>query len=280
MKYRTARPAPVAALRNGILVLGAFTAAEPVLGVSEIARRLDLSPSTVYRALITLEDLGLVEQDPTSSRYRLGPGVVALAAPLLANMDVRDVAQPYLAQLALASNESVNLAVWSRFEAVNVAQVPGPTTIKHLAPLGRRNPGHASAVGKVLLAHAPADDVGLVLDRGLPRLTERTIVDRAHLLEELERVRRHGYAVNDEELEPELFAVAAPVRDHRGQVVAAVSISAPSYRVPPARREDLAALVTRTADDVSRRLGHSAPAPTSRAGAEGAPGGPPTAVKV
>src|SRR5215216_3931087 len=142
------RPEPVAALRNGIRVLQAFSVAEPVLGVTEIARRVGLSPSTVYRALVTLAEEGLIERDPGSDRYRLSVGVVALAGPLLANLDIRDVARPYLEQLALACRESVNLGVWSRIEAVNIEQVPGPGVIKHLAPLGRRNPAHASATGK------------------------------------------------------------------------------------------------------------------------------------
>src|SRR5581483_10502720 len=107
-------PPSVAALAHGIMVLRAFSVAEPILGVNELARRLNLSPATVYRALVTLEDFGLVEQEPATSRYRLGSGVVALAGPLLANLDVRDIARPYLEQLALASRESVNMSIWNR----------------------------------------------------------------------------------------------------------------------------------------------------------------------
>jgi DNA-binding IclR family transcriptional regulator len=251
------RPEPVAALRNGVRVLKAFSVAEPVLGVTEIARRLGLSPSTVYRALTTLADEGLVERDPDSDRYRLSVGVVALAGPLLANLDIRDVARPYLEHLALACRESVNLGVWNRVEAINIEQVPGPGVIKHLAPLGRRNPAHASATGKVLLAHAEPRDVHEVLDRGLQRFTERTIVDPAVLREELARVRGEGYALNDEELLPELVAVAAPVFDHRGRVVAAVSISAPSFHVPVERVAFFAALVKDAAGEISRRMGYA-----------------------
>lgn len=252
-----ARPEPVAALRNGIQVLKTFSVAEPVLGVTEIARRVGLSPSTVYRALVTLTEEGLVERDTGSDRYRLSVGVVALAGPLLASLDIRDVARPYLEQLAVASRESVNLGVWSRVEAVNIEQVPGPGVIKHLAPLGRRNPAHASATGKVLLAYAPPQDLQEVLDRGLQRLTERTIVEPAALHAELAKVRREGYALNNEELMPELVALAAPVFDHRGQVVAAVSISAPSFHVPAERVAFFAALVKDTANDISRRMGYT-----------------------
>jgi DNA-binding IclR family transcriptional regulator len=251
------RPEPVAALRNGIRVLQAFSVAEPTLGVTEIARRIGLSPSTVYRALVTLAEEGLVERDPGSDRYRLSVGVVALAGPLLANLDIRDVARPYLEQLALACRESVNLGVWSRIEAVNIEQVPGPGVIKHLAPLGRRNPAHAAATGKVLLAYAPPQDLQEVLDRGLQQFTERTIADAGVLREELARVRREGYALNNEELVPELVAVAAPVFDHRGRVVAAVSISVPSFHAPAERIGFFAALVKDTASEISRRMGYT-----------------------
>lgn len=225
------RPTPVAALRHGILVLRCFTADEPILGTTEIARRLGSSPSTVYRALVTLEDLGLIERDADTGRYRLAAGVVSLAGALLANLDLREVARPHLQRLAQVSGESVSLSIWNHVEAVNVDQVPGPSLIRHLAPLGRINPAHASASGKVLLSHAPPGDLAEVLARGLPRMTDRTIVDPDRLLTELSRVRRAGHAVNDRELEPDLVAVAAPLRDHRGEVVAAVCISAPGYRV-------------------------------------------------
>jgi DNA-binding IclR family transcriptional regulator len=205
---------------------------------------------------VTLADEGLIERDPGSDRYRLSVGVVALAGPLLANLDIRDVARPYLEQLTLACRESVNLGVWSRVEAVNIEQVPGPGVIKHLAPLGRRNPAHASASGKVLLAYASPQDLHEVLDRGLQRFTERTIVDPAALREELARVRHEGYALNNEELVPELVAVAAPVFDHRGRVVAAVSISAPSFHAPAERIGFFAALVKDTASEISRRIGY------------------------
>jgi DNA-binding IclR family transcriptional regulator len=255
----------VAALRNGLQVLKSFSVTEPVLGVTEIARRIGLSPSTVYRALVTLAEEGLVERDSGSDRYRLSVGVVALAGPLLANLDIREVARPYLEQLALASRESVNLGIWNRVEAVNIEQVPGPGIIKHLAPLGRRNPAHASATGKTLLAFAPQHELQEVLDRGLYRLTDRTIVDSAILIQELARVRRDGYALNNEEMVNELVAFAAPVFDHRGRVVAAVSVSAPSFHAPAERFPFFAALVIDTAKDISRRMGYSEPSPAETA---------------
>src|SRR3712207_1886402 len=213
-------PPRIAAVQHAIAVLGAFSAAEPLLGVNEIARRGGLHKSTVSRILATLQDAHLVERDAASGRFTLGAGIVALAGPLLANLNVRDVAQPYLQQLARDTAESVSLSIWNHGEAVNVEQVLGPGLIQHIAPVGRRNPAHCTATGKTFLAYAPPDEVRAVLARGFPRFTERTIVDADALLADLELVRARGYAVNDRELADNLIAVAAPVRDHRGRVVA------------------------------------------------------------
>ena len=109
-----AEPARIAAVQHAIQVLASFSAAEPLLGVSEIARRVGVHKSTVSRILATLEDARLVERDPLRGRFRLGAGIVALAGPLLANLDVRDVARPYLEQLALATSESLSLMIWNR----------------------------------------------------------------------------------------------------------------------------------------------------------------------
>jgi DNA-binding IclR family transcriptional regulator len=260
----TVEPARIAAVQHALQVLASFSAAEPLLGVSEIARRVGVHKSTVSRILATLEEARLVERDPLSGRFRLGAGIVALAGPLLANLDVRDVARPYLEQLALESAESVSLSIWNRWEAVNVDQVLGTGSIKHIAPVGRRNPAHASATGKVFLAHARPGEISETIARGLWRFTERTIVDPDHLHEELARVRRLGYAENVEELEPNLIAVAAPVRDHRGQVVAAVGISAPGFGVTRERLAEFGGLARQAAAAISQRLGYGGAARPAR----------------
>jgi DNA-binding IclR family transcriptional regulator len=256
----------IAAIQHAIAVLTSFTAAEPLLGVNEIARRVGVHKSTVSRILATLEDARLVERDSLTGRFRLGAGVVALAGPLLANLDVREVAVPYLQRIAAASGESVSLSIWNRGEAVNVDRVLGPGSIQHIAQIGRRNPGHASATGKVFLAYASTEEVREAAARGLQRFTERTIVDAEQLLEELARVRREGHAENLEELEPNLVAVAAPVRDHRGQLVAAVGISAPAFGVDRARLDEFARLAREAAADISERLGYRADPPTQSPG--------------
>lgn len=265
---QAAGPPRIVAVQHAIAVLGAFSATESRLGVNEIARRVGLHKSSASRILVTLQDAHLVERDAASGRFSLGAGIVALAGPLLANLNVRDVAQPYLQQLARETGESVSLSIWNHGEAVNVEQVLGPGLIQHIAPVGRRNPAHCTATGKTFLAFAPPDEVQAVLARGLPRYTERTIVDAASLLADLELVRARGYALNDRELADNLIAAAAPVRDHRGAVVAAAGVSAPAFVVAMAgvsepafedvekRLKSFALLAKARAADISRRLGY------------------------
>jgi DNA-binding IclR family transcriptional regulator len=247
----------IAAIQHAIAVLNAFSAAEPLLGVNEIARRVGLHKSTVSRILATLQEAHLVERDQASGRYSLGAGIVALAGPLLANLNVREVAHSHLRHLADVTGESVSLSVWNHGEAVNVDQVFGPGLIQHIAPVGTRNPAHCTATGKLFLAHAPADESRAILARGFPRFTDRTIGDAETLLAELELVRQRGYAVNDRELSDNLVAVAAPIRDHRGEVVAAVGVSAPAFGNAPDRLDQFTVHVIETAAKISRRLGYA-----------------------
>lgn len=243
------------ALRHGIQVLRTFSREEPVIGVNEIARRVGLHKSTVSRILATLEEATLVEREPSSGRFRIGVGVIALAGPLLANLDVRRVARPFLEELTAATGETTALTVWSEKEAIGVEQVASPKRVKHTVPLGTRYREHASSTVKVFLAEAPEEEVRRFVERGLTRYTERTVIDPGKYLEDLERVREQGYAVNDGETSPEEVGIAAPVRDHRDSTVAAVLLSAPRYRVPRAQLPKLGALVKQTAADISVRLG-------------------------
>jgi DNA-binding IclR family transcriptional regulator len=243
------------ALRNGIQVLQTFSREEPVLGVNEIARRVGLHKSTVSRILATLEEATLVERHPSSGRFRLGVGVIALASPMLANLDVRRVARPYLENLTRTTQETTGLMIWNAGATLSVEQVASPKKVKHTLPLGIRFPEHASASVKVFLAEAPSEEVQEVIDRGLKRYSERTIVDPVEYLQVLQRVRECGYAVNDGETSLEEVGIAAPIWDHRDRIVAAVLLSAPRSRTSCERIEELSPLVKQTATYISERLG-------------------------
>jgi DNA-binding IclR family transcriptional regulator len=250
------RPASVMAVRHAIDVVRCLSSNEVPLGVSEIARRIGLHKSSVSRLLATLEDAHLVERDRASSKFKLGVGIITLAAPLLSNLRLLDVARPYLEHLAKRSGETISLNIWDGAAAVSVEQVPGGNAIQHYAPPGMRNPAHCTAAGKALLAHASGDDLARILSSGLRSYTPLTTVDNAVLEAELKEIRQHGYALNAGELVHDVGAVACVVRDLEGKVVAAVTATVPMYRFTQERRSVLISLLTDTVWRISQRLGY------------------------
>ncbi|HET8561070.1 MAG TPA: IclR family transcriptional regulator [Marmoricola sp.] len=245
----------IAALKNGVAVLRAFSVEDPVLGVSEIAAKMGLHKSTVSRILATLEQEDLVERDGDGRRFRLGLGVIGMAGPLLADLDVRRVAYPYLTDLSRRVGETVALMVWDGSESVCVEQVPSRHQVKHTTPLGTRYNTAASSSVQVFLAHFDAFTVRRLVTSGaidLPGADEAVL--EAFTLRLREVVER-GYALNYGETSLEEVGIAAPVVDHRGDAVAAVLVSAPRFRVSREQAVAIADAVRGCADDISKRLG-------------------------
>lgn len=241
-------------LLNGLRVLEAFTITEPVLGVTEIARRVDLHKSSVSRILATLERAGYVERDASTGRFRLGLGLIALTGPLLANLDVRRIAQPELEELTRRSGETTALMVWNGHEAVVVEQVQSPKEVKHSASVGTRYDTYQSSSVQVFLSEMPRAEVQRLFERRLIVGPDDAQSSAAYL-DELDEVRGRGYAVNDGRTSIEEVGIAAPVHDHRGVLVAAILLSAPRFRVPPTMLEQLGRSVADVAGQVSARLG-------------------------
>ncbi len=244
-------------------------------GVTELARRLGLHKSTASRLLATLQKRGLVEQDDETGKYRLGLVVIRLAERAERTLDLRGIALPELERLARLTHETTGLGILDGDSMLAVAQVDGPNLIAVGDWTGRATPLHCVASGKVLLSSLAEREVFRIVRRGLVSYTERTIVELEPLLEELARIRRRGYATAIGEYELGLNAVAAPVHDARGNVIAAVDIWGPAFRVTPRRVPELAAQAREAAAAISVRLGGVVPerepapvhAPASAAGA-------------
>jgi DNA-binding IclR family transcriptional regulator len=246
----------VQSLDRGLTILGVLSDGSPELGVTELALRLGVHKSTVFRLLSTLQRHGLVEQNSETEKYRLGYGLVRLSGAVVAEMDVVRAARPLLSQLAKEAGETVNLAIQQGDEIVQIEQMTPPRQLVSVNWVGKQVPLHCTSNGKVLLAFMDSGERERILGRPLQRFTARTIVDSRLLERQLSRVREEGYAFTLEELEIGLNAVAAPVRGAGGDVVAVVSLSGPSYRVTSQRLPELGELTRQTADAVSRRIGH------------------------
>ncbi len=218
---------------------------------TELAAATGLAKSTTSRLLLALERNGLVRRDG-DGRFRPGEVFVRYAWRGGAEAGLVDVAQPFMDRLGAATGETVNLGVASQGMVEQIAQVDTQYVIGATNWLGRPVPLHCTALGKVLLAHGAAE-----LPSGrLEQRTAKTITSRAALDAELSEVRGRGYAVTDEELEPGLVALAAPVYRDGAAVVAALSVSAPATRLPSARFAEVAAQCAAEAGALSAVLGH------------------------
>jgi DNA-binding IclR family transcriptional regulator len=223
-------------------------------GVTEIAGELGVHKSTAFRLVTTLESHRLVEQTTDRGRYRLGVGVLRLAGATTARLDLVQEARPVCRQLAADTGETVNIAVLSESSALYLDQIAGSSALQPHNWVGQHIPLHATSNGKVLLSGLDDARVTEVLG-SLSRYTPLTITRKARLREELELVRQQGYAVAVDELEEGLTAVAAPIRNVHGDVVASMSVSGPTFRLPEARVADVVPLLIEAAAEVSHRLG-------------------------
>jgi DNA-binding IclR family transcriptional regulator len=248
-------PAALVQSVDRALTILEILAAKGEAGVTEVAAELGVHKSTAFRLVAALENKGLVEQLADRGKYRLGFGIVRLAGAATAQLDLAQEGRRTCEELAADLGETVNIAIMDGDRAVNISQVRGPAAISSHNWVGRGTPLHATSSGKVLLAFAPESVRKDALSRDLQRFTSATIVDPDVLQRELDTTAERGWGSTVEEYEVGLSAVAAPVRDSDGDVVAAVSVAGPSFRMPVAGLEDMARRILAGADDLSRRLG-------------------------
>jgi DNA-binding IclR family transcriptional regulator len=244
----------VPAVEGALSVLETLAGASR-LGVSELAKGLGLSKGSVYRLLATLVRRGYVEKDAQSDRYQLTYRLFAVGSRAVQRWGLREVAQPVMERLGSETGETVNLGVLDDFRTVSIHLVESAHPLGIHMRIGGLS-AHATATGKVLLAALePTEMARRLAGRRLERITARTIKSRTTLLAELARVRKQGYAVDDEECSLGMRCVGAPIQDHRGMVVAALSVVAPCHRLPSAALPATIAMVRGSAQKISHRLG-------------------------
>jgi IclR family pca regulon transcriptional regulator len=247
----------IEALGRGLQILEAFTAESPDLSLTDIASAVGLDKSTVFRFAYTLEALGYLVRDPDTKRYRPGLKVMRLGFTALNSMGLRQIALPYLKALSAESGETTNMTVRDGAEIVYVARNKTQQIVSINLNLGSRLPVYCTSMGKAQLIDLSPEELRHLLgEEPYPMLGPKTITTLDTLLAELEKTRRRGYAINDEELAAGLRSVAAPIRDADRQIVAAINISVPGARVSRQELETvLAPMVKRTADQICLALG-------------------------
>ncbi len=237
-------------------VLALFDHDHAEWGVREVAQALGLAKSSAHDLLTSLEQVRLLGKN-AEGRYRLGWRLVTLSETLLTTTQLRCEARPIMEELAEQYRETIHLGVLDDTKVVYIDKLEGKQAVRvELTSLGTRLYAHCSALGKVLLSYQPEKNVKRIIKvEGLPRLTANTIADADELELALARIRKQGYAFDQEEILPDLCCVGAPIRDHTGQVIAAISMSLPAYRFQRSQVE-LRKAVMRSGNKISECLGY------------------------
>jgi DNA-binding IclR family transcriptional regulator len=219
---------PSQTVNKAIAILQQFTLDEPQLGVSQLSRRLGLTRSTVHRLLASLRQGGLIEQNPSTHKYRLGRAAVELGYTAIYSDPLLVTALPYLYFLSDQVGETVYLGERRGHEVATVLHVLSPS-LREQMHWYNRLPLHSSSSGKVLLAYTEESELEALLEQDLPRYTERTITDPMALRKDLRRIREQGFATDFEEYKLGANAIAVPVADPEDTVVAALAVLGPAY---------------------------------------------------
>lgn len=242
----TTRNRPVATVERAVTVLRVLAEAPVDLGNNEISRRTGINVSTVSRLLATLAQHEMVRRVPDSGRFRLGPRLIELGNAALARDDLRQLAHPHLEALTAATGETATLSVPDDHSTITVDFVQSPASVRSVAQVGRPSVTHATATGKVFLAHR-----GRLPTGPLPAFTLRTITDSAVLAAEVARARKRGWAQAIGEREHDLNAIAAPVLGRDGCLVAVLGLQGPAGRLGLVAMREAAQHLVRHASDLS-----------------------------
>ena len=249
---------PIKVLEKTFSILEILLQHGSSMHMTEISKKLGLYPSTIHRILDTLKHWGYVEQDPHTQKYRLGLKLLELGMAKLQQMDLVKEATPYLKELVNQCNETVHLGVLEAGEVLYLAKEESSQTIRMISYVGKRAPLHCTALGKVLLAYLSEEERKKILgEKVLPRLTENTITDKMELEKELGKVREQGFALDREENEKDVRCVAAPIRNYQGEVIAAISISSPIFRIDKNAQNNLKKALIEVSEKISKRLGYN-----------------------
>lgn len=261
---------------KALQIIEIMAAGNGPMRLQDISSKLHLPASTVLRFLGTLTQFSYVTQDPETLQYSLTMKFCRLGHLVSSQVRLRDIVRPFLIRLTEDYQESASLAVEEEQSVLYIDCVDGPDhMLRTLQRIGRVAPLHNTGVGKILLLDFSEDQLSdLAKSRGLEGTTRNTITNKASLLRELQKVRRQGFAVDNEECEVGVRCVAAPIRDYTGKIIAAVSMSGPISRMSPTKMNQIKEGITRTAAEITAALGYEADAELKT------PSGKPAAAKV
>ena len=249
-------PYHIEALSRAFGILELLSDDESGLTLGDLVKRTALHKSTVHRFLKAMEHHGYVERKPQDGTYILGLKLFALGSKALAQLDLHERAKPHLQRLVYETGETAHLCVLDEDEILYLEKVEATRTVRIPSTVGRRYPAHCGASGKAILAYMPEERIDDVIrTKGMTAYTKNTITTPAELKKALRLVQEQGYAFDDEEFEEGLKCLAAPVRNHAGQVIASIGIAGLAFRLTDDKIAALADSVMDTAQALSVELG-------------------------
>jgi DNA-binding IclR family transcriptional regulator len=256
----------VQALDRAFAVLDLLGESEMPLGLAQVASSLQLHKSTAHRFLMVLERHRMVERTSTG-KFRLGLRLFDFGNRAIEQYDLRDRAQPHLRRLVTETEETAHLCILEAARVIYIDKIEPTRSVRMITRIGASNPVHCTSVGKAMLAFLPEERAADILRRiRFERYTNHTITTAEALRAELEKTRRRGYAVDDEEYEEGLRCIAMPVLDAQRLPVAAVSVSGPSFRVTAQKLPSIANHLLQCVRGISVDMGYSSSGRGSRAG--------------
>ena len=244
------------AVTRALAILNTFSDKQPEWHLTELAKALELNRTTTYRLLTALESFDLVLRDPDTERYRLGSGIIVLAGRVLRANPVRMVSKPELERLATETGETATLEILSGHEMLVIDEIFGSRLVKSALSIGTRWPAFATSTGNAVMAYLPAAELKTILQEPLPQITPKTITSPEALRQKLAQVREDGYAVVAEALELGFVAIGAPICNHDGYPIAAISLDGPTVRLAGGRVSEIGTLVRDAALRISLQLGY------------------------
>jgi IclR family transcriptional regulator, KDG regulon repressor len=254
VKSTSAKPSQVRVLLKTLDILEAIRQSPDNMALAEVSRKVQMPRPTVYRILTTLESRGYLDRQADGG-YRMAEKFFALQRDTTLEQDLQRVAKQPMEKLSALCKETVNLGTLDGGEVVVIATVESPLSIRMSSKIGNRRFAHSTALGKVMLSGMGTEEIErLIQVKGLAKMTPNTITSRTALAKELRKVHAQGYAVDDQENEMDGRCLAAPIKDSRNRVVAALSISAPVFRMDHARVESLEAALRQTCAAISKAL--------------------------
>ena len=257
-KEKSSKRRLIASVQRALDIINLFNNEHVELGNAEIAKLLGLPIGTASGLIYTLKVNNYLDQNPANRKYRLGLRLAERAAVLLDQMDIRKIAAPYLENLRDWSGESINLAMRDGREVVYIERLFGHHSLGIRSELGKRGPLHSTALGKAILSNLSVSELTAILDSyQFFSITPHTIVDPDQFIAELEKSKKRGYAIDDQENELGGRCVGAAIFDHTGNPVAAISISVPIQRLPECDVEKFGTRLKETVDAISRNMGFS-----------------------